>query len=59
MEKFKQNPLVKKLGFNRIVLCGVLILMYIFFSILVPNVTGSQFAGMSHIMGALNYAYFL
>ena len=59
MEKFKQNPLVKKLGFNRIVLCGVLILMYIFFSILVPAITGSQFAGMSHIMGALNYAYFL
>ena len=54
MEKFKQNPIVKKLGFNRIILCCVLVVMYIMFSILVPG-----FAGMSHIMGALNYAYFL
>lgn len=59
MEIIKQNPLVKKVGFNRVVLCGVLILMYIFFSILVPAITGSGFVGMSHILGALNYAYFL
>lgn len=59
MEIIKQNPFVKKVGFNRVVLCGVLILMYIFFSILVPAITGSGFVGMSHILGALNYAYFL
>lgn len=54
LEKMKQNPIVKKLGFNRIVLSGVLVLMYILFS-----VTCKGFAGMSHILNALNYAYFL
>ena len=33
MENFKNNPFVKKVGFNRIVLVGVLILMYIVFSV--------------------------
>ena len=54
LEKIKQNPIVKKLGFNRIVLSGVLVLMYILFS-----VTCKGFAGMSHILNALNYVYFL
>ncbi len=54
MEKIKQNPIVKKLGFNRIVLCAVLILMYILFS-----VTAKGFAGLPRILSALNYAYFL
>ena len=54
LEKIKQNPIVKKLGFNRIVLCGVLVLMYILFSVVCKG-----FAGMSHILNALNYAYFL
>jgi len=54
LEKIKQNPIVKKLGFNRIVLTGVLILMYVFFSIASPG-----FAGMSRILSLLNYAYFL
>ena len=55
MEKIKQNPFVKKVGFNRIVLCCVLLLMYGFFCAL----TGGNFAGMNRIMSALNYAYFL
>ena len=54
MEKIKQNPIVKKLGFNRIILCGVLIFMYVMFSIL-----GNNFVGLPRIMSALNYAYFL
>lgn len=54
MEKIKQNPIVKKLGFNRIILCGVLILMYVMFGIL-----GNNFVGLPRIMSALNYAYFL
>lgn len=54
MEKIKQNPIVKKLGFNRIVLTGVLILMYILFCI-----TSSGFFGMARIMNTLNYVYFL
>ncbi|MBQ3794421.1 MAG: ABC transporter permease [Lachnospiraceae bacterium] len=53
-KKIKENPVIKKLGFNRIVLTGVLILMYGILCCLVDN-----FAGMPRIMSALNYAYFL
>ncbi len=55
MEKIKQNPLVKKIGFNRIVLIGVLLLMYVAFGLL----TGGAFFGMTRILNTLNYAYFL
>ena len=54
MNKFKQIPIVKKVGFNRIVLACVLLLMYLMFSLLVKN-----FAGLPRILSALNYAYFL
>ena len=54
LEKMKQNPIVKKIGINRIVLCCVLVLMYVIFSIF-----GNNFVGMQRIMSALNYAYFL
>ena len=54
MEKIKRNPIVEKLGFNRIVLGCVLILMYVLFSLLSEN-----FAGLPRILSALNYAYFL
>lgn len=54
MEKIKNNPIVRKIGFNRIVLCGVLVLMYILFAILSPT-----FLSYSRILSALNYAYFL
>lgn len=54
MEKIKQNPIIKKLGFNRIILTLVLILMYVLFSIMVD-----RFAGLPRILSALNYAYFL
>lgn len=54
MEKFKQNPFVKKVGFNRIVLIIVLILMYIVFCLIVPD-----FAGKNHLLSTLNYVYFL
>lgn len=55
MEKIKQNPFVKKVGFNRIVLVCVLLLMYLFFCMS----TGGKFAGLPRILSALNYAYFL
>lgn len=55
MEKLKQNPLVKKVGFNRIVLTLVLLLMYTFFCV----ATDGRFAGTNRILNALNYAYFL
>jgi ribose transport system permease protein len=54
MENFKNSPIVKRLGFNRIILCCVLVLMYAFFGILQPN-----FVSYSRIISALNYAYFL
>lgn len=54
MENFKNSPFVKKVGFNRIVLCGVLLLMYIVFAIVSPT-----FLSYSRILSALNYAYFL
>ena len=54
MENFKNSPFVKKVGFNRIVLVGVMILMYIIFSI-----ASGRILGYANIMSALNYAYFL
>lgn len=55
MEKIKQNPIVKKIGFNRIVLCFALILLYVVLCV----ATSGKFLGMPRIMSALNYAYFL
>lgn len=54
MEKIKENPIVKKVGFNRVVLFCVLLLMYLLFSL-----TSDNFAGLPRILSALNYAYFL
>ena len=55
MEKIKQNTFVKKVGFNRIVLIFVMLLMYLMFGAL----TGGKFFGFSRILNTLNYAYFL
>lgn len=55
MGKIKQNPFVKKVGLNRIILCFVLILMYVLFCV----ATHGNFLGMSRIMSTLNYVYFL
>jgi len=55
LEKFKQIPIVRKIGFNRIVLVVVMILMYIFFCV----GTKGNFLGYERILSALNYAYFL
>ena len=54
MEKIKQNPFVRKVGFNRVILFCVLILMYAAFSLLVPG-----FFGKARIMSVMNYVYFL
>lgn len=59
MEKFKQIPIVKKIGFNRIVLMGVLILMYVFFWGATIAMGKQSFLGFDRILSALNYAYFL
>ena len=49
MENLKKNPLVKKIGLNRILLVGVLIVMYVAFAIISPT-----FLSYSRIMSALN-----
>ncbi len=54
MYQIKQNPLVKKLGFNRIVLCLVLLVMYGFFALFAKN-----FVSYNRLLSAMNYAYFL
>ncbi|MDO4632769.1 MAG: ABC transporter permease [Eubacteriales bacterium] len=54
MEKFKNNPLVKKIGYNRVILIGVMLLIYVFFS-----VGSGRILGYADIMSALNYACFL
>lgn len=55
MKKIKESPLVKKVGMNRIVLVLVLLFMYLFFCIM----TKGKFLGITRIVNAMNYAYFL
>ncbi|MBO5461556.1 MAG: ABC transporter permease [Ruminococcus sp.] len=55
VEKIKQNAFVKKVGFNRIVLVCVMLLMYLLFGVM----TNGNFFGTSRIMNIFNYAYFL
>lgn len=55
MEKIKQNAFVKKVGFNRIILIFVMLLMYLAFGLL----TGGKFFGTSRLMNTMNYACFL
>lgn len=55
LEKLKQNPIVKKLGLNRILLVGILILMFAVFKV----VLGSKFPVGDSIKSTLNYVYFL
>ena len=59
MEKIKQNPIVKKIGFNRIILAGVLVLMYILFGVMCSVMGRASFFNISRIYSALNYTYFL
>ena len=55
MEKLKQNPIVKKLGLNRILLVCILVLMFVVFKV----VLGSKFPVSDSIKSTLNYVYFL
>ena len=54
MDKVKNNPIIKKIGFNKIVLCLVIIIMYGIFAML-----SDSFVSYPRIISALNYAYFL
>ena len=55
MEKIKQNAFVKKVGFNRIILVAVMLLMYLAFGAF----TGGKFFTLSRLMNIFNYVYFL
>ncbi len=61
MDKIKNNALVKKVGFNRVMLVLVLLLMYALFSVVVPMLSpsGVSYVSYNRILSALNYAYFL
>lgn len=62
MDKIRNNAIVKKIGFNSLVLLVIMILLYILFAILVPIVNAkanTTFVSWSRIVSALNYAYFL
>lgn len=60
LNKFKSLKLVQLMGFNRVVLIGVIILMYLLFSILSPILHhGTNFMQISRILSALNYGYFI
>lgn len=59
MDKIKNNALVKKIGFNRVILIGVLILMYLLFGAMCVALGRASFFTMNRIYSALNYAYFL
>ncbi|MBR6766880.1 MAG: ABC transporter permease [Clostridia bacterium] len=54
MENFKNKPIVKKLGFNRIILCCVLVLMYFVFSL-----GSGRMLGKGDIMNTLNMVDYL
>lgn len=54
MDKIKNNSIVKKIGYNKIVLCLVILILYGMFALL-----SSSFVSYLRIISALNYAYFL
>ncbi len=60
VEKIKQNAIVKKIGFNNLVLLCVMLLLYVLFAVLTPMIKpNSSFATYSRLISALKYAYFL
>lgn len=60
MEKLKQNPIVKKIGFNSLVLLCVWILLYLLFAILTPAIkANAAFVSYSRILSMMKYACFM
>ena len=54
MEKIRNIPIVKKVGFNRVALAGVLVLLYLLFSL-----GSGRWLGTADIMNVLNNVYFM
>lgn len=60
MNKLKQSPLIKTIGASRLLLIGVILVMYLIFAILTPILRGgASFLKYERILSALNYAYFI
>ena len=60
LNKFKSLKLVQMMGFNRVVLIGVIILMCGIFSLLSPILhNGTVFLTANRMLSAMNYAYFI
>lgn len=60
LDSFKSLPLVKKIGFNRVILIGVIFVLYALFAVLSPILHhGTSFVNYARIMSALNYCYFI
>ena len=60
MEKIKQNAIVKKIGFNRVVLLCVMVLLYLLFALITPMVkANANFVSFARIVSLLKYAYFM
>ncbi len=60
VEKIKENAIVKKIGFNTLVLACVLVLLYILFAVATPLVkANADFVSYSRILSALKYACFM
>ena len=60
MEKIKQNAIVKRIGFNRLVLLCVMVLLYLLFALITPMVkANASFVSYARMVSALKYAYFL
>lgn len=59
-EKFKQSPIVKKIGFNRIVLLCVMVLLYLLFALITPMLkANANFVSFARLISLLKYAYFM
>lgn len=59
MNKLKQSPITKVISVNRLALMGVMVLMFIIFTVLTPILRGSSFLQMEKMFSALSYAYFI
>jgi ribose transport system permease protein len=57
MEKFKSNPLVKTLGLIRIILVGVLVLLYLLFSLFSGRVLGA--VEIQNVLNSVDFMGFL
>ena len=60
MEKIKEKEIIKKIGFNSLVLTCVLLLLYILFAVVTPmKKANADFVSYSRILSIMKYACFM